>query len=258
MSALDSLCLHAGAREVSREELAVIEAPPPTSTWFPIKHDVVVETVQEALRQGGFSVERAKYALSGNNNRLFSTMDLSSPLASGVNLCVGVRNSIDKSLPLGFCAGSHVFVCDNLAFHSELLVCRKHTRFGQDRFQEAIVRAVQSLSQFQDAERVRIRRFQDTILREEWASHLLLKAYEQKLISHLVLPKILQEWREPQFEEFQPRTLWSFLNSFTTVLRDRQKSNPQQFAATTIALQDLLAKEAIGQLASEPVFCTPA
>jgi hypothetical protein len=139
-----------------------------------------------------------------------------------------------------------------------LLVCRKHTRFGQDRFQEAIVRAVQSLSQFQDAERVRIRRFQDTILREEWASHLLLKAYEQKLISHLVLPKILQEWREPQFEEFQPRTLWSFLNSFTTVLRDRQKSNPQQFAATTIALQDLLAKEAIGQLASEPVFCTPA
>jgi hypothetical protein len=185
-------------------------------------------------------------------------MDLTSPVAAGVNLCVGVRNSIDKSLPLGFCAGNHVFVCDNLCFRSELLVTRKHTRFGQDRFQEAIAHAVQSLNQFKETEAARIGKFQETILQEEWASHLLLKAYERKLISHLLLPQVLQEWREPQFAEFQTRTLWSFLNAFTTVLRDRQKSNPQQFAATTMALQDLFDKERIGHVAAEPAFCTLA
>jgi hypothetical protein len=137
-------------------------------------------------------------------------------------------------------------------------VTRKHTRFGQDRFQEAIARAVQSLNQFKEAEALRIRKFQETILPEEWASHLLLKAYERKLVNHLLLPQVLQEWREPQFAEFQTRTLWSFLNAFTTVLRDRQKNNPQQFAATTIALQDLLDREPIGNRAAEPVFCTPA
>lgn len=257
MAATD-LCLHAGAREVTRDELNVVEAPPPTATWFPIKHGVVVGTVQEALRQGGFSVERARYALSRSNARLFSTMDLSSPLVGGVNLAVGIRNSIDKSLPLGFCAGSHVFVCDNLCFRSDLLVTRKHTRFGQDRFQEAISQAVQSLNQFKETEATRIKQFQQTILPEEWASHLLLKAYERKLVSHLILPKILQEWREPQFEEFQERTLWSFLNAFTTVLRDRQKSNPQHFAATTMALQDLLGQEWLGQPASETLYAAPA
>lgn len=258
MIATANLCLHAGAHEVTRDQLEVIEAPPATSTWFPIKHGVVVDTVQESLIQGGFSVRNAKYAVSRNDSRLFATMDLETPLVSGITLAVGIRNSIDKSLPLGFCAGSHVFVCDNLCFRSELLVTRKHTRFGQDRFQEAISQAVQSLNQFKETEAARIKQFQQTILPEEWASHLLLKAYERKLVSHLILPKVLQEWREPQFEEFQERTLWSFLNAFTTVLRDRQKSNPQQFAATTMALQDLLGKERLGQPASEPMYCTPA
>src|SRR4051812_22884309 len=68
--------------------------------------------------------------LSRGDARLFATVDLGSPLATGVTLAVGIRNSFDKSLPLGFVAGNRVFVCDNLAFRSDLSVKRKHTRFG--------------------------------------------------------------------------------------------------------------------------------
>ena len=36
------LVLHVGAKEVSRDELASVEAPPPTRTWFPIRHSHVL------------------------------------------------------------------------------------------------------------------------------------------------------------------------------------------------------------------------
>src|SRR5205823_2581486 len=136
--ATSSLITHCGARQVERADLDKIEAPPATGTWFPVKHATVIDTVSQALTAAGFEIKAAKYALSRGDARLFSTMDLGTSLGSGVNLAVGVRNSTDKSLPLGFIAGSRVFVCDNLAFRSELLVRRKHTRFGQERFGEAI------------------------------------------------------------------------------------------------------------------------
>ena len=53
------LVLHCGAKEVSRTELATVEAPPPTKTWFPIRHSDVLDAVLETVDQTGFGVERS-------------------------------------------------------------------------------------------------------------------------------------------------------------------------------------------------------
>jgi hypothetical protein len=238
-----ALVLHRGAREVTQDELSTVPVPPATSTWFPISHGHVLATTLDTLTQAGFEVTRSSLALSRDDARFFATMDLSTSLTGGVSLAVGIRNSIDKSLPIGFCAGHRTFVCDNLAFSSQIVVARKHTRFGEVRFQEAMSKAVQSLDAYREAEGARIRRFQNIELSPELADALLLRAYERDIISTPLLPRIIKEWREPSFEEFKPRTLWSLMNSFTTVLADRQKSNPQQFAAMTIRLHDFFQKE---------------
>jgi hypothetical protein len=248
-----SLVTHCGARVVTREELDRVEAPSPTETWFPVKHSLVIDTVSQSLASAGFQVERMNFALSRNDARLFATMDLASPLATGVNLAVGIRNSIDKSLPLGFVAGARVFVCDNMAFRSELLVTRKHTRNGAARFQEAICQATQSLVQFREVESQRIRKFQHLELSDVKADSILLRSYEQGVVSHRLLPRVIKEWRTPSFEEFSDRTAWSLLNAFTGVLGERLRSNPQQFAALTIRLQDLLDKEILPVETVSPV-----
>jgi len=256
--ASSELVLHRGARLVERSELETVHAPPPTATWFPLSHASVLDRVSSTLAEAGFQIQGTRLALSADNARFFASLDLTAPIAAGVGLCVGARNSTDKSFPISFCAGHRVFVCDNLAFRSEITVARKHTRFGETRFSEAICRAVGSLHQFQETEATRIKMFQETILPEEWASHLLLKAYERRLVSHYSLPAVLKEWREPSFEEFRPRTLWSLMNAFTSALRERQKTNPQEFASVTIRLQDLLSKEPVGHNASEMLHATPA
>lgn len=167
--ATSNLMTHCGAHLVTREDLDKVEVPPPTETWFPIRHAEVVDTVAGTLAAAGFALKEARFALSRGDHRLFATMDLQTALGDGVALAVGVRNSTDRSLPLGFCAGSRVMVCDNLAFRSELLVARKHTRFGGDRFREAISQAVQSLQQFRDVEARRVARYRDTPVTDEAA-----------------------------------------------------------------------------------------
>jgi hypothetical protein len=257
MTAQSHLLTHCGARVVTREELDGVEAPPATATWFPVKHAGVIDAVSRTLAGAGFAVRTMKFALSRGDARMFSTLDLDSPLAPGVSLAVGVRNSTDKSFPLGFCAGSKVFVCDNLAFRSDLLVRRKHTRFGRDRFEEAIAQAVQSLDGFRKAESERVRNFQLTDLSDQAAESVILRGFEKGLVTHRQLPGVIKEWREPSFAEFEPRTLWSLLNAFTTALAPVHAANPQRFCALTIGLQAFLG-EAGGLPATELPYGSPA
>jgi hypothetical protein len=245
VSTSSSLVVHAGARHVDRAELDAVAAPPATKTWFPLSHGAVLRRVEDGLNQAGFNIRTVRMALSRGNARFFGTLDLESAVATGVTLAVGVRNSIDKSLPIAFCAGSRVFVCDNLAFRSEITVARKHTRFGEVRFGEALSRAVQSLHQFRETEEARVRQFQHTPLTDERAESIMLRAYDQDIVSHRMLPRVLAEWRTPTFEDFGERTLWSLFNAFTTVLGDVSRSNPQRFSALTIALQHLIDKQGV-------------
>jgi hypothetical protein len=93
--------------------------------------------------------------------RFFCALDLKTPLVHGVSLS-GVPNSTEKSFPLGFAAGSRVFVCDNPEFSAELMVRRKHTLNGSNSFGIDIGQAVASLASFKDLEASPIRKLSET------------------------------------------------------------------------------------------------
>lgn len=253
-----NVLVHKGSRLVERQELDSVPLPPATDTWFPISHGSVLARAEQTLAQAGFRVAACQLALSRNDARFFGALTLDAPLASGVQLAVGIRNSTDKSFPIGFATGSRVFVCDNLSFRSEVVIARKHTRFGESRFTEAIALAVQRLSQFQEAESARIRRYQGLAISEEKASHVMVQAFESQIITHRQLPDVLREWREPSYDEFRERTAWSLLNAFTTAMADRLQLNPQQYAHSTIRLSDLLDKAVDVSSMAEPQLTLPA
>jgi hypothetical protein len=239
------LIVHRGARFVTREELEQVHAPPPTETWFPLSHSHVLDRTLTTLQDASFRPMKIQLALSRGNARFFSVLDLESLIAPGVHLAVGIRNSCDRSLPIAFAAGERVLCCDNLAFRSEVVVARKHTRFGAERFAEAIAKAVGSLGQFQKAEAQRIERFRGTEIPDTTAESLILRAYEREIVSHYLLPRVLAHWRNPPHAAFLSRSLWSLENAFTGALAEVGKSNPQRFCSLTIALQGLLADAAM-------------
>jgi hypothetical protein len=234
--ATSSLVLHRGARPVAADELAQFKPPAPEGRWFPVGHGRVLETVTRTLADAGYVVRRQQLGLTRDAARFFGTLDLETPVVPGVSLAVGVRNSVDKSFPLGFCAGNRVFVCDNLAFRSELLVRRKHTLHGERNFTAAIARAVTDLGTFKEAEAERVQALMRRELADEQADSLILRAWECGIVGARDLPRILLAWREPAFEEFAHRTAWSLLNAFTAALADRAHAQPAAFALQTIRL----------------------
>jgi hypothetical protein len=239
--AKSALVLHCGAREASREELARVPTPEATKTWFPVPHLKVVERVEASLADAGFQVRSMKFGLSRSDSRMFAVADLATPLVAGVTLAVGIRSSLDKSLPLGWVGGNRTFCCDNLAFRSDLTVSRKHTRNGEARFGEAIRAAVKNLAAFEVHEAERIRALQRADMDDRQAESLILRAYERQLVSHRLLAGVIREWRDPSFPDFhESRDAWRLLNAFTTVLAGRQRSNPQSHASLTMRLGGFL------------------
>lgn len=237
------LILHRGATPVTPEELATYQAPPPQGRWFPLSHGRVLSVVSETLGEAGYEIEKQQLGVLRDGSRFFGTLDLRSPIADGVALAVGIRNSVDKSFPLGFCAGSRVFVCDNLAFRSELLVRRKHTIHGERDFVRRIAEAIGTLGSFQEQEALRIERMRAFDLADDRADALILRSFERGIVGARDLPRVLQQWRNPSFEEFRPRTAWALLNAFTVAMRERSKRQPEAYAAQTMRLQALLDPE---------------
>jgi hypothetical protein len=235
-----TLMNHRGAIEVDRKQLARIEAPPPTSTWYPIAHSVVLDRVCETLEGAGFGIDKMQLSVARDEQRFFGTLTLKNRLSNDACLAVGIRNSVDKSFPIGLVAGSRVFVCDNLAFSSEIVIARRHTRFGEVRFNEAVSKAVLGLHEYQIAAQQRITQLQSWELEPQEADSILLRSFESGIVSSRLLPDVIKEWRNPRHPEFRPRTAFSLLNCFTEILKERQKSNPQEAALQTISLQRLL------------------
>lgn len=235
------LILHCGAKPVTVEELAHFQAPSPQGRWFPLSHSHVLSVVSKTLTEAGYSIVKQQLGVMRDGSRFFGTLDLASPVTEGVSLAVGLRNSVDKSFPLGFCAGSRVFCCDNLSFRSELLVRRKHTIHGERDFTSRIFEAVASLDSFREQEAARTEVLAQTELDDDLADALMLRAFERGIVGTRELPRVLQQWRNPPFEEFRPRTAWSLLNAFTSGMKERAATQPQSYAVQSIRLHALLS-----------------
>jgi len=232
---------------VTREELLAVKAPAPTASWFPLTQGQILQRVEEQLVAAGFTPTGARYALSRGDHRFFGVIDTQSALGSGITLAIGVRNSTDKSMPLGFIAGHHVRGCSNRAFRSEILVIRKHTKHGELRFAEAMAKAIQRLSQFQEEETLRMRRLQETLLVPECRDSLILEAFHQGIISARQLPAVIYQSRTPEIDYGSDvNSASTLMQAFTWILQDVLKSNPQRFAAATMRLQHLLDTRLLG------------
>ena len=128
---------------------------------------------------------------------------------------------------------------------SSPLVKRKHTLNGAARFSSDIAQAVMSLASFKEAETLRIQQLQQAELSDALAESFMLRACVQRgIISQRQLPLVFHEWHEPGHEAFQSRTAWSLLNSFTSVMKELQQTNPANLAHRTMRLHALLAPKA--------------
>lgn len=219
-----NLILHCGARAIDRAGLAAIPCPEPTATWHPISHIHLVNEVERSLATSNMRIVHESYGVTEDNARMFGLLQVANCQdTKDYAYVIGLRGAIDKSLSRGLAVGSSVFVCDNLAFSSEIVMHRKQTKNILEDLPAMVDTAIGQLSQRWGDMNRRIETYRQTVIGNRDAAHLLLEMAgdvfpEQKI------GDIYREFKAPRHVEFGKENLWALFNSVTEYLKPREGS----------------------------------
>ena len=219
-----TLMLHSGAAEVAYEDLRGVATPPRTVSHVPVAHHEIVELMRYSLGFYGHEIVEEHHAVTEDGARYFGLLSLRSTYGDYTDT-VGLRNSHDRRFPIGIAFGSRVFVCDNLAFHAERVIKRKHTANAKRELPGLVAEVVGPLhDQRQRQERV-FDRYRNTQLPDELADHAILSLYRSGVINIQRVPDVMEQWEKPA-HDWGDRTAWRLFNAATFSLTGRVAENP--------------------------------
>jgi hypothetical protein len=229
-----TLIAHVDTEKISRQQLALMPTPLGTETHKIIPHIEVVNSIVETLGFRHIGVHREEYAVSKDGNKLFGLMELEHTF-EGCRFALGIRNSHDKSMRLAMTVGYRVFVCDNMAFNGDFSpLLAKHTKnfqlnralsSGVDDMQRNFAPMVQAVEHWKADQ-----------LSDVTARLVIYRAFvEEELEAPRHLDRVVHDmYFNPRHEEFQPRTMWSLSNAFTSAFKDLEPI-PQYKATAKLA-----------------------
>ena len=222
-----TLLVHCGAAAIDDDGLRQLDTPAPTSTHVPVPHHAVVDMVKYALGFYGHELVEEHHAVTEDGLRYFGVLTLKSAYGSYTDM-VGLRNSHDKRFPIGIAFGSQVFVCDNLAFSSDVVVRRKHTANAKRDLPGLVAGIVEPLAQKRQAQHAQLSRYQQTLLTDQEADHTILSLYRAGVVNVTRIAEVVKEWDAPSFEAFRsgPRSAFRLFNAVTFALNGRIAENP--------------------------------
>lgn len=223
------LCLHAGGRKASIEEIEGVRTPDPTPTWYPISHASVVGSMRQTMEACGYRIMSEQHALAGvEGQRYFGIFALSvdgKKSSRPYDMIVGLRNSHDKTFPVAVSAGSRVFVCDNLSFSGTVKLNRRHTRHAEAEMPVLMHKAMRKLGGEWDLQDKRYEVMQCKNVSDREAHDLIARAAMARVVPDTKVMQVIRQWHEPDHEEFNGRNAWSLFNAFTHVLKTASLDN---------------------------------
>jgi len=220
-----TLVLHRGGKDIDYAALRELETPAPTASHVPIPHFRVVDLVKTAVGMYGHEVTAEHFGVTEDAMRFFGLLSLKSSY-TGYEDTVGLRNSHDKSFPVGIGFGSRVFVCDNLAFVADTVIRRKHTANLKRDLPGIIGEMIEPLAIHREAQHRTFERYRRTELTAAVADHAILEMYRQGIINVQRIPDVLKEWEEPTHEPWGGWTAWRMFNPATFTLTGRVMERP--------------------------------
>lgn len=213
-----TLCSQTGI--LTRGGLASFPTPQGTATHRPIPHIEIVNALVETLGFRHIGVVKEQYACSKDGMKMYGTLDLDIA-QTDFRFSIGIRNAHDKSMRLAMTVGYRVFCCDNGAFSGDFQpVLAKHSKhfnliqaisIGVDDMQRNFEPMVKTVDRWRDAQ-----------LSDAAAKLIIYRAFiEAEMdIPHHLDRAVHKAYFNPQYPEFQPRTMWSLSNSFTSAFKE--------------------------------------
>ena len=221
-----TLILHVNAENIEYDGLRELDTPAPTATHVPIPHFRVVDLIKTTLGMFGHSVTDEHHGVTKDGMRYFGLLSLRSDY-TGYEDTVGLRNSHDRSFPVGIGFGSRVFVCDNMAFMADHVIKRKHTANLKRDLPGIVGELIEPLALHREAQASTIRKYRAVQLTNQQADHAILDLYREGVINIQRVPDVMAQWEHPTFPDLDDRNAWRLFNAVTFALNGRVIENPQ-------------------------------
>jgi hypothetical protein len=195
-------------------------ADPAFNRNTPIPHASVVEALVETLAHRQIAVVGEEFALSVDGMEMFGVLDLATGF-EGCRFATGIRNANNKRFRLACTVGLRVFVCYNLAFRGDYSpVLAKHSKHFS--LEDALSVGVDRMLRNFEPMRQQVENWRNQQLSTAAAKLSIYRAFiqgELEAPKHLAR-KVHDLYFNPQHDEFQPRTMWSLSNAFTSALKE--------------------------------------
>ena len=224
--------------KVDYASLSLIPEPVLTKTYQPVSHGDLADTVRRVGEDilHDFSFHKEQYGLAKDGNQMFGIHTYKNH-SDEMGLSIGFRNSYDKSLAIGLAMGASIFVCDNLAFTGDVTSFRKHTANVLVDIEKLILSTIYShKSNYYEIQEEAETLKQRTVTNDR-AFSLMGQLYGKGILTPRQLPIVKDEWLSPTYEDFNPRTMWSFYNAVTKGLKT---TPPRQIMEKHIKLHRFL------------------
>lgn len=223
---------------MTRSELVTLPPVEATDTFKPVPHIELIRGIDMVLGENGIHIAGEKFAVNRHGNALFGVMDLQAspnlPSVRDFSAAMALRTSNDKTMSIQLGVGARVFVCDNMALHSDMIALKKKHTSGLDligELRDAVKRFIEKYwkmsLQFEDMKNVRIT-----------ADQARLRIYDifaKEIIANRYFPAVHQAYfntaatadpiESPVGDTLLPYdpaysgTIWALHNSFTWALK---------------------------------------
>lgn len=219
------LNLHSGGEEVTYEMLRQLPVPAATETHHPVAHFRLVDALKNTLGNYGHEVVFEQHAIDHDGDRYFGLLSLKSVYGDYEDVC-GLRNSHDKTFPVGIAMGGAVFVCSNLSFYGQHVIRRKHTKSAWRDIHGLLAAIIEPLAEQREQQHQKLLTYKATELSDPAAHHAIMRMYKEDVIGVQRIPDVLHQWEEPA-HDWGEKSVWRLFNAATFALKGRVAERPQ-------------------------------
>lgn len=220
--------LHSGGELVTLADLEIMSTPEPTSTHYPLAHMELVRMVKYALGYYGHDVIEEHHAIDKAGDRYFGVLSLRSEYGDYSDM-LGLRNSHDRTFPIGIAFGSSVHVCSNLAFSADHVIRRKHTLNSKRDLPGLVAEIIEPLRKQRIAQAQSFDLYKHTALTDDQLHDGIMRMYRNEIINVTGIAHVLDAYEQPPHDWGCP-SAWRLFNAATFALRGKVAENPANTA----------------------------
>ncbi|MDA8990399.1 DUF945 domain-containing protein [Opitutales bacterium] len=204
------------SQEKSFDQLINVPTEPtknisPSKRWKPVPHHHLVELVKDSVTSQGFNIHQERYGLDKHKN-LFGIIKLEREDHSNGTFrnVIGIRNSHNQDFSAQLVGGANVMVCDK----------RKHTTNIMRDLPEIVYSLTNDVVGSYANQKCRYNGYRATSLEKEDVADIMYDATRNDFaIAGGQYNKVINEYENPQHDEFEPGNAWSLFNAFTEIYK---------------------------------------